>query len=381
MRRPSFHILALLLLLGCNRNVQSQEQDLPPQRVPAEVLLRQDDIGRSRQNAITTAVQVASPAVVSVNAIKRTVYSDPFNDPVFDFFFGGQRSRMRERRVQSMGSGFVISPDGYIVTNDHVAAGADEITVAFTNGRTHTATLVGTDKASDLTLLKVESDEPLPYLAFSTEPSPIVGEWCIAMGNPFGLFEASDPTVTVGVVSAIGRDLSPKEGHMYQDMIQTDAAINSGNSGGPLLNAAGEVIGVNTAIVTPAGGSVGIGFAVPAERALKVVGELRDKGFVDRSYYTGLRVREVTARIAQALRLAEARGVFIEDVEYGSPAEDAGFGPYDVIVAVEGEPVANRNDVVQRLYDFRPGDEVRFTVIRGGEQVELSMTLGSGNSR
>jgi serine protease Do len=164
-------------------------------------------------------------------------------------------------------------------------------------------------------------------------------------------------------------------------MIQTDAAINSGNSGGPLLNAAGEVIGVNTAIVTPAGGSVGIGFAVPAERALRVVAELREKGFVDRSYYTGLSVRDVTPRMAQALRLPAPRGVFIADVNYGSPAEDAGFGPYDVIMAVEGDPVATRNDVVQRLYDFRPGDTVRFTVIRDGKELELEMTLGSDADR
>lgn len=381
MRQTLLNILGVMLLAGCNQNVQSQEQTPPPQRVPTAIRSDQDDITRSRHTAITTAVETASPAVVSVTAIKRTVYSDPFNDPVFDFFFGGQRSRMRERKVQSMGSGFLISSDGYIVTNDHVAAGADEVTVAFTNGQVHTATVVGTDTASDLTLLKVDADESLPYLAFSVEPVPIVGEWCIAMGNPFGLFEASDPTVTVGVVSAIGRDLSPKEGHLYRDMIQTDAAINSGNSGGPLLNAAGEVIGVNTAIVTPAGGSVGIGFAVPAERALRVIGELRDKGFVDRSYYTGLRVREVSTRIARALHLASARGVFIEDVEYGSPAEDAGFGPYDVIVAVEDEAVSNRKDVVERLYDFRPGDSVRFTVIREGREVELEMTLGSGSPR
>lgn len=377
MRRPPFVFLATLLVCGCNQNVQSQQ--FPPRTVDTDALARTDEITRSRQNAITNAVQIASPAVVSISAVKRTVYRDPFSDPLFDFFFGGQRSRMRERRIQSMGSGFVVSADGYVVTNDHVASGADEVSVSFTDGTTLTAEVVGTDAASDLTLLKVQPEEPLPYLAF-TESPPIVGEWCIALGNPFGLFQASDPTVTVGVVSAVGRDLAPKEGHLYRDMIQTDAAINSGNSGGPLLNAAGEVIGVNTAIVSPAGGSVGIGFAVPAERAARVLAELRENGRVDRSYYTGLRVREVNARIAQALRLTEARGVFIESVEPGSPADDAGFSPYDVIVAVEHEPIANRNGIVARMYDFRPGDAVGFTVIRDGEQLDLTMTLGGGGS-
>ena len=377
MNRTVRLLACALALSACSENVQSRQQTEMARVDSQAVLLRNDDIMRSRQNAITRAVESASPAVVSVNVVQRIQYRDPFADPFFDFFFGGQRSRVREQQVQSMGSGFVISADGYIVTNEHVTGMADEITVAFPDGRSLPAKLIGKDAASDLALLKVEPDGELPYLSFSTSGEPIVGEWCIALGNPFGLFQAADPSVTVGVVSAKGRDLAPQDGRVYRDMIQTDAAINRGNSGGPLLNALGEVIGVNTAIVSPAGGSVGIGFAVPHDRVLRIIDELRDKGFVDRSYYTGLQVRDVNARVAQALGLAEARGVFIENVEPGSPGAVAGLQTYDVILAVDGDPIQGQSDIMVRMYDIRPGDVVRFTVIRNGRPEEVSLRLGS----
>lgn len=379
MNRTLRLLACVVAMAGCSENVQSRQQAESARVDSAAVLLRNDEIMRSRRNAITRAVEAASPAVVSVNVVQRIQYRDPFADPFFDFFFGGQRSRVRERQVQGMGSGFVMSADGYIVTNDHVTGEASEITVAFPDGRSLPARLVGRDSATDLALLKVEPESPLPYLSFSSTGKPIVGEWCIALGNPFGLFQAAEPTVTVGVVSAIGRDLAPQEGRVYRDMIQTDAAINRGNSGGPLLNALGEVIGVNTAIVSPAGGSVGIGFAVPHERVLRIVEELRDKGFVDRNYYTGLQVREVNARVAQALGLAEARGVFVESVEPGSPAEEAGLQTYDVIVGVDGERIGGQSDILLRMYDLRPGDRVRFTVIRDGNTREITMRLGASS--
>ncbi|MFT4604525.1 MAG: serine protease Do [Rhodothermales bacterium] len=367
LRVTRFSMLIPLILLsaGCQQPVQSQEVGAA------------DDIGSSRQNAITRAVQTASPAVVSISVVQRVRYQDPFADPFFDFFFGGQRQQIRERQVQGVGSGFVVSSDGYVVTNDHVAGQGDVITVAFPNGQKLRAELVGTDPASDLTLLKVSPEGPLEYLSLEDISDPIVGEWCIALGNPFGLFEASDPTVTVGVVSATGRDLAPQEGRLYRDMIQTDAAINRGNSGGPLINALGEVIGVNTAIISQTGGSVGIGFAVPVGRVVRVVAELKDKGFVDRSYYTGLTGRNVTPRIARALTLSTVEGVFVEDVSPGSPADQAGFLPYDVIVAVQGEAIANQTDFAARLYDFRPGDRLLFSVRRDGQLANLTMRLGS----
>ena len=362
-----------LLLLGCQQNVQSQQQLFHRPEGTENI---EDSIAVGRLNAITRAVEYASPAVVSINVIKTIQTVDPFSDPFYSFFYGRQRSRVRERQIQNMGSGFVISPDGYIVTNDHVAGGATAITVAFPNGRTYEARLIGSDPTSDLSLVKVNTEDPLPYLSFSTSGTPIVGEWSIALGNPFGLFEASDPTVTVGVVSATGRDLQPQEGRAYRDMIQTDAAINRGNSGGPLLNALGEVIGVNTAIITQSGGSVGIGFAVPAEKAIRILNELRQNGSVDRSYFIGLRGQNMTARIARRMNVSQSVGVLVESVDPNSPAETAGFRPWDIIVSVASERVDSQPEFAARLYDFRPGDTVDVSVIRRGRSVTLRLELG-----
>ena len=196
------------------------------------------------------------------------------------------------------------------------------------------------------------------------------------MGNPFGLFEANEPTVTVGVVSAVDRDFEVQGGRVYRDMIQTDAAINRGNSGGPLVNANAEVIGVNTFIYSQSGGSIGLGFAVPSHKAEQIVSELKENGVVDRSYFTGLSVIDVTTSLARALGLPRAEGVIVRDVQPGSPADDAGFQPYDVIVGMAGDDVSNRQQIVARLYDFRPDDVVGFTVMRDGSLVEIAMRLG-----
>lgn len=388
MARFAFILLIAATVFGCNRDAQSQltpPADAQMPRAPDTTVADANEaIYRSRQTAITRAVQAASPAVVSVNVIEvqQVRYRDPFanfySDPWFEHFFGQRRrDRVQERQVQSLGSGFVISPDGYIVTNDHVAGNATKITVAFPNGTVLDGRLIGSDPVSDIALIKVDPEEDLPYLPFSSDGKAIVGEWVIALGNPFGLFEAAEPSVTVGVVSATGRNLeSTQDGRVYRDMVQTDASINRGNSGGPLVNAMGEVIGVNSAIFSQSGGSVGIGFAVPAERVLRIVEELREHGKVDRSFYTGLRVWDVDRRIAQALDLSEARGVLVRDVDPGSPAEKAGFQPYDVIVSVAGEKISTQNDVVARLYDYRPGDSVGFSVIRDGAVREIQMRLG-----
>jgi len=373
MRVLSILVYALVLL-GCRQNAESQEQTFSAPGQPVGV---QDSLALGRQNAITRAVEEASPAVVSINVTKTVRTVDPFSDPFYNFFYGRQRSRVREQQVQNLGSGFVISADGYIVTNDHVAGDATAITVAFPNGRTYEASLVGSDPASDLALVKVDTDEELPYLAFADKTKPIVGEWSIALGNPFGLFEASDPTVTVGVVSATGRDLQPQEGRIYRDMIQTDAAINRGNSGGPLLNALGQVIGVNTAIVTESGGSVGIGFAVPASKAVRVLNELRENGYVDRSYYIGLSGQTMTQALARNWNITPSRGIIVQGVDPDSPAEAAGFRPWDIIVSVAGERVDTQIDFASRLYDFRPGDTVSVDVVRQGKPMTLSMVLGS----
>ena len=374
-RRPLLIFLMAFWLIGCDQQVQSQSTFRPEANAAPGV---QDSIGFGRTTAITRAVQIATPAVVSVNVTQtQRIQVNPYQDPFYDFFFGRQRAKVMDRDVQSMGSGFVISSDGYIVTNDHVAGEASQITIAFPDGTTLPATLIGSDAGTDLALLKVESELPLAHLAFELSSPPLVGEWSIALGNPFGLFEASDPTVTVGVVSATGRDLQPQDNRFYMDMIQTDAAINRGNSGGPLLNALGNVIGVNTAIFTESGVSVGIGFAVPAEKAVRVLEEIRDKGFVDRSYYTGLRGRTLPQRWAQALGLSEARGFVVEEVDPGSPADVAGFKPYDVIRALEGEDVDDQNELLGYLFDYRPGDTISLEIVREGKEVPVTMTLGS----
>ena len=378
---------ALLLaccLTACGQQAQSQEssESVSGQTDFATVAEANQQTFTSRQNAITRAVDKASPAVVSVNVIgvERFQYNDPFaGDPWMEYFFGRRRSRVYERQVQSVGSGFVISPDGYIVTNEHVAHNAAKITVAFMDGATLDAALVGRDEATDLALLKVDTTASLQYLDFADAGQPIPGEWAIALGNPFGLFEAAEPTVTVGVISGVGRDFQPQENRVYRDMIQTDAAINQGNSGGPLLNALGEVIGVNTFIYTAGrnGGSIGLGFAVPANKARQIVDELRETGQVDRSYYTGLRGLDVNERIARALGLAESRGFIVRDVDPNSPAERSGFRPYDVILSFEGEAIDGQLDLAGRLFDFRPGDTVSLQVYRDGQMINLSMQLGS----
>lgn len=382
VRLASFIIACCLL--SCNQQAQSQEA-VDSVVVSSDALTvpeANNQVFLSRQNAITHAVEKASPAVVSVNVIgvERFQYTDPFaGDPWMEFFFGRRRSRVYERQVQAVGSGFVISPDGYIVTNEHVAHNAARITVAFMDGTTQEARLIGKDEATDLALLKVDTTARLEHLSFSDADHPIPGEWAIALGNPFGLFEASEPTVTVGVISGVGRDFQPQENRVYRDMIQTDAAINQGNSGGPLVNALGEVIGVNTFIYTAggSGGSIGLGFAVPAYKAREIIDELRTNGQIDRSYYTGLRGIDVNERIARALGLTEVRGFIVRDVDPGSPAETAGFRPYDVILTFEGENIDGQLDLAARLFDFRPGDSVTLEVLRDSRMINLQMVIGS----
>ncbi len=376
--------LAALLIIGC--------QDIPRQDSPINALpgvLPSDSlevanykVALGRRNAITRAVEMATPAIVSVNVIgvQRLRVQDPisdfFSDPFFGQFFERRRPRIVERQVKNLGSGFLISPDGFVVTNDHVVAAATAITVSLPSGETLDARLVGSDAASDLALVKVESQEALPYLDLQPDEDAIVGEWAIALGNPFGLFEAADPTVTVGVVSGTGRHLGQQSGRIYRDMIQTDASINRGNSGGPLLNALGRVIGVNTAIYSESGGSVGLGFAVPARKASRIVDELRNYGQVDRAYYTGLHGVNVNERIARALELETPHGVLIEAVQPRSPADEAGILQYDVIVALQGVAVSDHDDYIARLHDFRPGDTLTHSVVRAGTRIKLNLQVG-----
>ncbi len=334
-----------------------------------------DAISNSRRNAITRTVAQASPAIVGINVIEVRQYRawTPWGeDPFFRQFFG---DRVYSQRVQELGSGFVISTDGYIVTNDHVAGNAKEITVTLTSGEKYKAELVGTDPVTDVALLKIEGKN-LPFLKLGNSDDVITGEWVIALGNPFGLFDISDkPTVTVGVVSAIGMNLRSQDNRVYRGMIQTDAAINSGNSGGPLVNSLGEVIGVNAVIFTPNQGNIGLGFAIPINRVKSVLAELKRSGKIDREYTTGLEVQPVDARVARYFGLDKAEGVIISDVRRGSAAERAGFKPGDIILEVNGEEISDESSLVAIVDDARVGDVLRVKVRREGKELTLKLTL------
>ena len=338
-----------------------------------------EQIGNQRHNAITHAVAYASPAVVgiTVTAVEEYTYQNPFsdffgNDPFFQHFFGNRTYR---QEVKALGSGFIVSPDGYILTNDHVAGNAKEITVTLTNKEKYKAKLVGTDMLSDISLIKIDGRD-FPFLKLGNSDDVIIGEWAIAMGNPFGLFDISDkPTVTVGVVSATGINLNAEGGRFYRNMIQTDAAINQGNSGGPLLNSLGEVIGVNAVIFTPNQGSIGLGFAIPINRVKTVLAELRKKGKIERNFWIGWELQTVDARVARYFGLDRAEGVIVADVKRGSPADNGGLKAGDIITEINGEKIVNDDNVTGILVDAHVGDVLKLRILRNGKTMSLSVTL------
>lgn len=338
-----------------------------------------DQISNHRQNAITRAVAMASPAVVGINVteVREYTYRNPWSqmfgdDPFFRQFFG---DRTYKQEIKGLGSGFLISPDGYILTNDHVAGNAKEITITLTNKEKYNAKLVGTDLVSDIALLKINGKD-LPYLRLGNSDDVLIGEWVIAIGNPFGLFDISDkPTVTVGVVSATGMNLNAEQGRIYRGMIQTDAAINQGNSGGPLLTSEGEVIGVNAVIFTPNQGNIGLGFAIPINRVKSIVTELKRSGKVERNFWTGLEVQTVDARVAHYFDLAKVEGVIVTDVKRRSPADESGFKPGDIIVEVNGERVAKDDDIIGIVQNSKEGDVLKMKVIRDKKFINLTLRL------
>ncbi len=329
----------------------------------------------SRKNAITRTAALASPAVVGINVIEvRQVrqWSPWGDDPFFRQFFG---DRVYTQQVQGLGSGFLISPDGYVLTNDHVAGNAKEVTVTLTNGSKSKATIVGTDAVSDVCLLKIDGKD-LPYLPLGNSDDVMTGEWVLAFGNPFGLFDISDkPTVTVGVVSATGMNLRSQEGRVYRGMIQTDAAINSGNSGGPLVNTVGEVIGVNSVIYTPNQGNIGLGFAIPINRVKAVIAELKKKGKIEREFWTGMEVQSVDARVARYFGLDRAEGVIVSDVRRGSPSEKSGFKVGDIILEVNGEKVVDESSMLALIEDAKVGDVLTMKVYRDRATLTLKLKL------
>jgi serine protease Do len=334
-----------------------------------------ESVGAGRRTAITRAVAQASPAVVGINVVELRQYRQvsPWgDDPFFRQFFG---DRTYTQQVQGLGSGFIISSDGYILTNDHVAGNAKEITVTITGGKQYKAKLIGTDLISDIALLKIDGKD-LPYVRLGNSDDVVIGEWAIAMGNPFGLFEINDkPTVTVGVVSNTGMKIESGEGRVYRDMIQTDAAINSGNSGGPLLNAMGEVVGVNSVIYTPNQGNIGLGFAIPINRVKTIVAELRKSGKIERNFWTGLQIQAVDRRIARYFGLAEVRGVIVSDVKRSSPADKAGMREGDIIIEANGEKVNDEASLVAIVDEARTGETMKLKVIRDRKEMMIALRL------
>ncbi|MGD9659600.1 MAG: Do family serine endopeptidase [Methylocystis sp.] len=323
-------------------------------------------------------VERVKPAVVAikVKAVEDTqggAFEMPDmspDDPMYRFFkrFGEQGlGRPQKHMTMSQGSGFIISPDGYVVTNNHVVEHANEVEVALDDGRTLPAKVVGKDKRTDLALLKINDGQKLPHVDWGTS-APRVGDWVIAVGNPFGL----GGSVTAGIVSARGRDIGAGP---YDDFLQIDAPVNRGNSGGPAFDAHGNVIGVNTAIYSPSGGSIGIGFAIPTEVAKDVVAALKEKGSVSRGWI-GVKIQNVTQEIADSMGLKSTKGALIAQPQKGAPAEDAGLKAGDVIVAVNGEKIETPRDLARRIAALGPGKTVDLTYQRSGAEKSVKLKLG-----
>ncbi len=334
---------------------------------------------------VTDLAESAGKAVVNINTVKvvqgsnpmekfgqfrRGLPGTPFDDFFRDFdkFFGGQGGGKRKQR--SLGSGFVISADGYIVTNHHVIEGADEIGVTL-QGESEPveAKLVGSDSETDLALLKIEAKKPLPVLEFGDSDSMRVGQWVMAIGNPFGL----DHTVTVGIVSAKGRVIGAGP---FDNFIQTDASINPGNSGGPLLDMDGKVIGINSAIVAS---GQGIGFAVPSNMARTVIGQLKEHKKVSRGWL-GVSIQNVDENTAKGLGLEGAKGVLVANAMAGDPAAKAGLETGDVILEVDGTAVNSTQELLNKIASHSPGDSVKLTVWRKGRTNSYSVKLGERNA-
>ena len=341
-------------------------------------------ISRSRRTAIVTAAQRVSPAVVSVSVVTTRIvradpYGLPFHDEFFDRFF--PPSVYRER-VPGLGSGVIVDADGIVLTNSHVIRDAEDVKVNLPDGRHFDAKLLGDSPVYDLAVLKIPPDH-LPVAPLGDSDSLVVGEWAIAIGNPFGfLLDDPQPTVTAGVVSATRRDIKAEATStaMYKNMIQTDAAINPGNSGGALVDADGEVIGINTFIFTNSGGSIGLGFAIPINLAKKVLSEVRRYGRV-RVAWPGMTVQPVTELLARRLGWDGTGGLVVSAVDKGGPADRAGLKPLDRIRRVNGRVTNDVEDAQSGIYGAQVGDRLTLDVERDGRSRSIVITLEEAPGR
>jgi serine protease Do len=350
-----------------------------PQSVPKE-----EPVFNSRQNAITRSIAEVSPAVVGINVIQvqRYYQRNPFaDDPFFRQFF---RDVPVEKRVKSLGSGFIISKDGHILTNQHVINDATEIIVTRVGGKQYVARKIGEDFVTDVAILKIDGDD-FPYARLGDSDDVIIGEWAIALGNPFGLFDlGSKPTVTVGVISAKDQDFGRQNNErIFEDMLQTDAAINGGNSGGPLANCNGEVIGINTYILSSSGANIGLGFALPINRVKRILNDLINYGKVDRTWRTGITYEAMSPMVARHLGLKSSHGVIISAVEESSAAARAGLQVGDVVMGINGREVENFEDVQTIIddQDLKKGDRLQFRIYRERRFIVIPVELETSDKK
>ena len=330
-----------------------------------------DGIADVAEAVIDAVVNISTKQTVDMsnNAVPQLPPGSPFEE-FFDEFFKNRRGQggQTPRRVNSLGSGFIIDPAGFVVTNNHVIADADEVNVILNDGTTLKAEIVGRDTKTDLALLKVTPTKPLKAVKFGDSDKLRLGEWVIAIGNPFSL----GGTVTAGIVSARNRDINSGP---YDNYIQTDAAINRGNSGGPLFNLNGEVIGVNTAIISPSGGSIGIGFAVPSKTVMPVIDQFRQYKEVRRGWL-GVRIQQVTDEIADSLSIKPPHGALIAGIDDKGPAKPAGIEPGDVIVKFDGRDIKEMRDLPKIVAETPIGKDVEVTIIRKGKEEKKIVKLG-----
>lgn len=371
-------IAGLIFIYAPEKNYPDNYAETQPTSSLSSNLYASPSVQAREDLDFVTIAERAAPAVVRVTAERVETRSARgfFDDSPFDFwdrfFFGQPRSRDREQefRSSSQGTGFFISQDGYIVTNNHIVENAIKVDIVSLKGDEYEAEIVGTDPRTDLALLKVKSDN-LPYLALGDSSTLKVGEWVLAVGNPLGLSH----TVTAGIVSAKGRKLVGGGGVPdYQDFIQTDASINRGNSGGPLINMKGDVVGINSMIISPSGGNVGIGLAIPTSLAQGVIEQLKEKGRVVRGYL-GVSIYPVTDDYVKLLNLKSKEGALINTVEQDTPAEKAGLKRYDVIIKLNGEPIKDNNDVRFKIAEVEPGTKVELTIIRDGKVKNVTLEV------
>jgi len=385
-------LLGLLVLAGLlvgspkKRPVLAETEGVPavvpaatgaPAAAPAPTPARLDE---SRRTAIVEAAERVGPAVVTLSVVQTRVVQTapvPFGSDFFEPFFRDMIPQYRYReQIPSMGSGFIISKDGYVLTNEHVVHGAEKITAILPDGRTLSGKIVGAHPQYDLAIVKIEGKN-LPVAPLGTSNDLMVGEWAIAIGNPFGfLLNDTQPTVTAGVISATRRDIKAQaqSAGIYKNMIQTDAAINPGNSGGPLVNSKGDVIGVNTFIFTKSGGSEGIGFAIPIDAAKHVVDEIIRYGRV-RNVWIGVSTWELTPYVAERLQTTDRKGLYVAAVDKGSPADKAGVRVGDIIRKVNGTEVSDGNEAYRVIFGAGVGDTIGLTLEREGKLFTVKLLL------